>query len=196
LIYGASVTLWLFLVLFSIVQLAYGGDTPDWWTAVGAFLVAVGMVVAAVRWIAQARRDRQHAMRAAAELAVACAKKGLRPAAASDDFCILCAGLADKNVARSSDFWDLLKQAQADHEVPPWLSRQARRVHDENEKISDAKIRARTRAEYYSGLPSSDLESYYGLLAPGPSPSREAYFVSLIADLPPRWIDDVATKRR
>ena len=81
--------------------------------------------------------------------------------------------------------------------MPPWLSRQARRAYDKNEqKIGEAKEKTRDRAEYYSGLQSRDLESHYGLLAPGPSPSREAYFVGLITDLPPRWIDDVATKRR
>ena len=36
------------------------------------------------------------------------------------------------------------------------------------------------------------LRRYYGLESPEASPSEAAYFIALLTDLPPRWIEDVS----
>jgi hypothetical protein len=64
-----------------------------------------------------------------------------------------------------------------------------------SETFKKAIREACSRAEHYSTLRGPAVLAHYGLQPPDPSGSREAYFVALVSDMPPRWIEDVTTGR-
>jgi hypothetical protein len=150
LIYAASITLWLFIVLFSLIQLPYDGDTPSWWARAADLLVAIAIVAGAVSWIAAEKRIRRGAMRAAVGYAVKLASGGFDEAPRSRDFLTLCAGLRDKDVARSSDFWDLLEGLPREDGEPDWLTRRPKPSHKGN--LDQARRTVQERAEYYASI--------------------------------------------
>jgi hypothetical protein len=137
-------------------------------------------------------------MRAAAERAVMLAKHGLGEAAGSENFRRLCAGLSNKGVAGSEAFRKLATRpleefANQPDSVEPAASNGA----PSNDRIARALEKLRKKAEFYADIERDPvLRRHYGLEATEPSISKESFFVALVSDLPPLWIEDVSTKRR
>jgi hypothetical protein len=203
LIYGASVALWAFMSFYSIAQLGYRGKEPNGWVLGGVLLLAIAVTLIAARLLGKQRRARSEDMRVAAELAVKLAEGDLQTAAASPAFRVLCAGLRDKQVAASEEFRNLVRgpaQTRASSmrtwlaAVRVWLG--ALGTSTSNDKAGKAVEKIRKQAEFYADLETAG-RTHYGLeTTTEASPSQEAYFVALLTDLPPRWIDDVGTGRR
>jgi hypothetical protein len=186
-IYGATLTLWLFMFFNSIVQLAYGGETPSWYI-VGAALVVAGGTVFAAGWaVTNYRSAREDDMRAAATRAVALARHGLNVVAFWPNFHLLCAGLRDAGVGASEPFRKLLALPVEEVVDAPDVS---------SDDLQSQVQTVRRRAEFYARLDGDEERVHYGLESPDASSSGESRFVALITDLPPRWIEDVATQRR
>ena len=114
LIYGASFTLWLFLVFSSAAQLAYPGeDQPAWCLIAGTLVAAIVVIVGVARGVKKQKTDRQKVMRAAAEAAYRIVNEGNPKAAAvSPQFLTLCAGLRDSKFAASDAFRAALRNVQ------------------------------------------------------------------------------------
>jgi len=200
LIYGASVALWLFMGLYSIVQLAYGGEEPVWWVLGGALVLAIATTRAVGRRIRKQRSARQGDMRRAAEQAVRLARnEGFEDAAASPRFRTLCAGLRDHDVGASRIFQELVRARESDT-APRAGEGALAQVEDKTAaelKVEKVLVKVGKQAAYYADPErGAALRRHYGLESPDPLVSPEAYFVALITDLSPRWIDDVATGRR
>jgi hypothetical protein len=197
-IYGASIALWLFMGGYSIAQLGYAGDEPPLWALGLAALVAITFTAVGAFAFYRQREARRDVMRGAAERAVILAKKGLNEAAGCENFRWLCAGLSNKHVAASDAFRELAgrpleKVAEPADSVEPAGSNGA----PSNDRIGRALEKVGRQAEYYAEIDSDPvLRRHYGLGASEPSTSKESFVVALVTDLPPRWIEDVYTKRR
>jgi hypothetical protein len=199
LIYGASVALWLFMGCYSMAQLAYAGDEPAWWAVGLAALVAVTTTGAGAIAVHRQRETRREAMRGAAERAVILARNGLDDAVGRQGFRMLCAGLSNnKHVAASYAFHELASRPLEEFRdnsdpVEPTGSNGAQ----SNDEIHCALEKVGGQAERYAKIDRDPaLRRHYGLEGTEPSISKESFFVALLTDLPPRWIEDVSTKRR
>lgn len=194
-IYGASIALWLFMGCYSIAQLAYAGDEPAGWALGLALLLAITLTAAGSVALHRQREARRKVMREAAERAVIVAQRGLDAAARSESFRRLCAGLSNKDVAASDAFRNLAARPleQFADPVEPGASSGA----PSNDRIGRALEKVGDQAEYYAKIESDPvLRRHYGIEATETSISKESFFVALVTDLPPRWIEDVSTKRR
>jgi hypothetical protein len=137
-------------------------------------------------------------MRGAAERAVILAKKGLNEAAGCENFRWLCAGLSNKHVAASDAFRELAGRpleevAEPANSVEPAASNGA----PSNDRIGRALQKVGTqcgvlREDRQRPCAPAPLRTWGN----GASISKESFFVALVTDLPPRWIEDVYTKRR
>jgi hypothetical protein len=197
-IYGASIALWLFMGCYSIAQLAYAGDEPARWALGLAALVAITSTALGAFAFHRQREARRDVMRGAAERAVILAKKGLHEAAGSENFRRLCAGLSNKYVAASDAFRDLARRPIDElTEQPDPVETAALNGRLANDRIAHALEKVGKQAEYYAKLEGDPvLGRHYGLEGVEPAISKESAFVALVTDLPPRWIEDVSTKRR
>jgi hypothetical protein len=184
---------------YSIAQLAYPGEDPASWAVGLAALVAVTVTGASAIAFSGQREARREAMRGAAERAVLLARNGLDDAGRQADFRMLCAGLSNnKHVAASDAFRELaslpLERFQRNTDpVEPAASNGAQT----NDKVRRALEKVGDQAARYAEIERDPaLRLHYGLEPPEPSISKESFFVALLTDLPPRWIEDVSTKRR
>jgi hypothetical protein len=190
LIYVASVSLWAFMGLSAGAQVAWGARPIPWWVVITTLAAAVTITVAGARRVVAIRDARAADMRSAAALAVVIARGGLVQAASSTRFQLLCAGLNNTAAARNPAFRAFVRTSRQDiTSKPDRLDRVSSRVESVMQTMS-------RRAGYYADLSDEAARHYYGSDDTGVLPSLEARFVGLVTDLPPRWIDDVATGRR
>ena len=188
-----------FMGCYSIAQLAYAGDEPAWWAVGLAAVVAVTLTGAAAIAVHRQREARREAMRGAAERAIILARNGLDAAVEQEGFLMLCAGLSNnKHVAASDAFHELASRAldqflNNSDPVKPAASNGAQ----SNDDIRRALEKLGEQAERYAKIERDpELRRHYGLESTEPSISKESFCVALLTDLPPRWIEDVSTKRR
>jgi hypothetical protein len=201
-IYTASIVLWLFVFLYSAVQLiAYNDTDPPWWVVGGSVVTATAVTFGVRHLIGEQRGRRSKDMRTAAVAAVRLAESnpsaaGFHRCASSIAFRTLCGGLLNGKVGTSRAFRTLCGELRVKPRNPEEEAARILANLRQDAPKDDVMKNIESRASFYADELERESSPYRPPLEAEPPLTRSCYFVALITDLSPRWVLDCATGRR